>query len=302
MIIESNYNLSLAAEKLHISQPALSNLITRFEKNENVDLFIRRNGRLVSLTNAGEILYKQSKQIINIYAEMMWDIDKLSHHHSGVIRIGIPPLINSVLFTEIVSQFILLNSNIKFEILEHGAYKLIDEIENNNLDIAIILHPNYINLKEFHEVILFEDELRAFINVNHPLAQKTDSVTWNDISKSSLAIFDKEFMIHHHIMNKLKFYNLVPNIAIESSSWDFIVSMAREAGTISILPGPSQNYTNVNNLVILPIEDPIPWKVSLVYAIKDRYTLLETYIIESIKSYFINHDKILSIEDFEMLS
>lgn len=299
MIIESNFNLSLAAEKLHISQPALSNLIMRFESSENVELFIRKNGRLVSLTNAGEALYSKSKQIVAIYKDMMAEINALSHYQGGVIRIGIPPLVISVLFTEFLSQLIGLNSNIKFEIMEQGAHKLVEEIEAEKIDIAIILQPNKVNLKEFHEVVLFEDKLSAYISEGHPLAKNRDYLTWEEIAEGPMVLFDKQYMIHHLIMDKFKQLNVSPNIAIESSSWDMLVAMARQTHVISVLPRPAKDFTNVDNIITLPIQDPIPWKVSMIYPIKDRYSMLEDYIIHTISAYFRDKQTIPSFEEFE---
>lgn len=51
-IVEHNFNLSRAAESLYIVQPTLSTMINDFEKNEKVDLFNRKKGRIVGLTHA----------------------------------------------------------------------------------------------------------------------------------------------------------------------------------------------------------------------------------------------------------
>ena len=57
-IVECDYNLSLAAKKIHISQPALSQFISNFENEKDVQLFNRKQGRLNSLTRAGEMIYQ----------------------------------------------------------------------------------------------------------------------------------------------------------------------------------------------------------------------------------------------------
>ena len=66
-IVEYNFNLSLAAKKIHISQPALSQFVSSFEKENEVKLFFRKNGRLQGLTEAGEHIYQYALKILSLY-------------------------------------------------------------------------------------------------------------------------------------------------------------------------------------------------------------------------------------------
>ena len=69
-IVESDYNLSLAAKNIHISQPALSQFISTFEKDNEVELFNRKNGRLQNMTEAGKNIYDYAIKILELYEEM----------------------------------------------------------------------------------------------------------------------------------------------------------------------------------------------------------------------------------------
>lgn len=68
-IVNCDFNLTKAAQKSHISQPALSSYIKTIEKEEGVVLFQRQKGRLVGLTSVGERFLKM----------LRW----LSHHMSN---------------------------------------------------------------------------------------------------------------------------------------------------------------------------------------------------------------------------
>ena len=63
-IVESDYNLSAASKKLHISQPALTQYIRKFEDEEGIELFTRMSGRLNGLTVSGENFYSNAKIVI----------------------------------------------------------------------------------------------------------------------------------------------------------------------------------------------------------------------------------------------
>lgn len=63
-IVEHNFNLSRAAESLYIVQPTLSTMINDFEKNEKVDLFNRKKGRIVGLTHASANSWLAPKRLL----------------------------------------------------------------------------------------------------------------------------------------------------------------------------------------------------------------------------------------------
>lgn len=75
-IVDSDNNLSAAAKKMHLSQPALSKMIKTFEEEENVELFIRKQGKLSALTAVGETFYEQAIEVIASYEEMMKQLEE----------------------------------------------------------------------------------------------------------------------------------------------------------------------------------------------------------------------------------
>lgn len=61
-IVESDCNLSAAAKKAYVSQSALSQFITNFERDNEIELFIRKNGRLSELSPSGKRIYTAAKK------------------------------------------------------------------------------------------------------------------------------------------------------------------------------------------------------------------------------------------------
>ncbi|MCD8009880.1 MAG: LysR family transcriptional regulator, partial [Lachnospiraceae bacterium] len=80
-------NLTRAAEKLFISQPALSIYITNLEKNMGVRLFDRSGKRFV-LTYAGERYVEKAKQMLQLEWEFNEELLVLAREETGRIRLG----------------------------------------------------------------------------------------------------------------------------------------------------------------------------------------------------------------------
>lgn len=293
-IVESDFNLSVASRKHHVSQPALTQAIKKFESEEKVELFIRASGRLSGLTNVGEIFYNNALVVLDHHDRMLRDLRENSTVVKGKVRIGIPPLILTVMFTDFLTNLITKNPNIRFEIIEEGAFELRRQLILQEIDFAIILQPTDLNPQVFKEEIILIDQLTCFMSNRHPLSKKS-AMQWTDLRQRKLAIFTSTFMIHHQLKRKFESLNITPDIALMSSSWDFLLESTRATDFVTILPSPVNKHFSYSDVKEIPFDPPFPWKVVLVYPIKSRYSRIENYTRQSIMSYFIEKKPVESI-------
>ena len=170
-IVECGCNLSLAAKKIHISQSALSQMITNFEKEEELNLFYRKNGRLEELTPSGTMLYQYALDMLKLHDEMKGMLRKESSKQKGTIRIGLPSLILRVLFSKFFSKFIVENPEIKIEIIEDGSHELRRMFLQKDLDYVVLIEPTNLDPKSFEEHVIQIDEMTAFMAPTHPLGK-----------------------------------------------------------------------------------------------------------------------------------
>jgi len=290
-IVENNLNLSDALRKLHISQPALSKYIIKFEEEENLRLFERNHGRLTGLTPAGENFYANALVVIEKHDNLMNEFREHGSLIKGVIRIGIPPLILTVLFTEIMADLIRLNPKIKFTIIEKGAFELRKMLLLEELDVAVLLDPTNLNGLLFKEEVIREDELTAFMSRDNPLSLR-DKIEWSDLKGKDLAIFNESFMIHHQLMAKFRSLKMDPRISLMSGSWDFLLEVTRTSNFITVLPAPIRDHFYFRDVKEMPFSKPISWQVVITYPVKSRYSRIEKYTIDSIRGYFIEGKKV----------
>jgi len=284
-IVDADFNISNASANLNLSQPALSTIIKKFEQDENIQLFHRYNGRVHSLTNSGEVLYEHAKILVEQHKTMMTAIRDTSDVYKGLVRIGIPPLILSISFADILSQLMVEYPDVRFDIMDMGAYELRKSLVSGSLDFAVLLNPTGLDLDSADEYILQSGTLTAYMNTNHPLAGK-EKLSWHDLGDYPLAIFNDRFMIHHHLMAKFEELNISPNIKTTSSYWDYMLLSTRSANFITILPSPINDIIAKENIHMVHFDDPIAWEVMLCHRKKTRYTAVETHTLECLITHF----------------
>ncbi|AEW76434.1 LysR family transcriptional regulator [Aggregatibacter actinomycetemcomitans] len=285
-IVDNDFNLSRASLNLYVSQPALSMMISDFENKEGVQLFKRAQGKIVGLTYVGENYYRDAKEVIKKYNEMHSNLHKSIEQIKGHISIGIPPLILSVVFSEVMPKLILNNPEINFTIKELGAYLLKSDLLLENIDFAVLLNPERISKNIIESYEIHRSELSLFLSPKHHLSAK-ENITWRDLHGEKIVIFDQTFMIHHQLVESFERHNVYPNIVLKSSSWDFLLySVKINESLLTILPLPMYEQYKSTEFICRRMEEAIPWSVTLCRLKKNCYTNVEEYIFDSLLKAF----------------
>ena len=277
VIVQNDFNISRASEKINISQPSLSAIIKNLEEQNGHALFERKKGRLNGFTLAGEIFYNNICEILYLQEKMLIHMNENTNTVRGTVRIGIPPLVITSIFAKTLPQIILDYPDIKFEVIELGAFELRIMLLEKKIDFAVLLEHTELGNNIIEKQIV-KDELVAFMSKDNPLVKK-EILTYKDFDTINLCLLDTSFMIHHHFIKKLDKEKINPNIVLMSGQWDFLMSAVTTTDMITILPKPIANSWH-GNITYMPIKDSIPWIVTLCYHKKKQYTLLEKTVIE----------------------
>ncbi|WP_114569682.1 LysR family transcriptional regulator [Exiguobacterium flavidum] len=282
-VVENGYNLSRASRHLHVSQPALSQMIREFEESERVELFRRKNGRLVGLTDAGSQFYEDARQVMTMHSLMMRHIREETQLIRGKVRLGIPPVILPALFSTLIPKLMREHPGIDLEIVEEGAYELKKRLLAEELDLAVLIEPEKVFGLEQHRLVA--DEVVVAVRPTHPLA-KGKTVTWKALAEQPLVILNDSFMLHHQILNHFRKAEIDPRIFFTSGAWDLLIGMVQELDVVSILPEPILTFHHAEDICILPFEPPMTWDVSLCHVEHIHHRPVVQYVEEYILDFF----------------
>lgn len=204
----------------------------------------------------------------------------------GNITIGIPPLILSVVFSKVLLKLIKENRNIQFTIKEQGAYALKNELLLGNIHFATLLYPEHISNNIIDSFEIYRSELAIFCSPEHHFSEK-EVITWKDLHKESMIIFDETFMIYQHLKESFERHQIYPDILCESSSWDYLYyTVKSNKNILTILPTATLELHPDPGLICRKIQDPVLWKVTLCRLKKANYSNVENYIFDEILKVF----------------
>ena len=162
-------SFSEAAERLHLTQSAVSKRIATLEQQVGKKLF-DRIARKVSLTEAGSALLPRAKHILQECESAIQAINDLSGDTRGILRLAIshhlglhrlPPILKTF-----ARQYPLVNLDIEFM----DSEKAYEQILHGQSEVAVITlalenHPNILSKA------IWKDPLRFICAPDHPLAQ-----------------------------------------------------------------------------------------------------------------------------------
>ncbi len=152
-------NITKAAQKLHISQPPLSNQLKALEEELGVKL-IERGSRKVTLTDVGNLLYKRGKDMVNVFESTLNEVEDFKSGIEGVLKIGAVSTCNQFIPNELISPYAKQYPKVKFELYEGNTYEVVDMIERGIVDIETLQKTNESLISTFDEVMNIQREGR----------------------------------------------------------------------------------------------------------------------------------------------
>ena len=136
-VLAAELHFGRAAEKLHITQPALSKQIKKLEEKLGLRLFDRHN-RKVELTEAGLHLQSQVALLLNNWKKDVGHALQLQSGIAGTLRVGYVGSAIQYLTQQLLRTVREQYPEIQFELQEMGNFRQIQLLEEHQLDIGFI--------------------------------------------------------------------------------------------------------------------------------------------------------------------
>ena len=246
-------NFTRAAEKLNLTQPAVSHQINQLEEELNTQIFIRKKGDIIP-TQTGEIIINYARRINAMYNKLKDEINTTTKHIN--IRLGITHTAESNQITETIGLYVKDNPEVKVTIITDTTDALYKMVDNYELDLAIV------DTKYTHENLNFipldSDYLVCVLNNNNKLATK-EVISLDDLRGENLILRLPSSTTRKLFSASLEAINESLdnfNIGIEVDNIATIKDLIRKDFGVSVLAKSAcLDEVKKHKLTILPIEN-----------------------------------------------
>ncbi|MBX7230854.1 MAG: LysR family transcriptional regulator [Bdellovibrionales bacterium] len=154
-------SMTAAAEKLFLTQPAVSQQIRNLEDELGVEL-LARGVRQIKPTLQGQILFDYAKRILNLTQQAHVAIQAMSQDVAGHLRVGTLNSIGLYLVSPIIGMFLKHNSKLRIKLSYGPGEKIVSEMRSQSIDVAILpeMKSEYgVEFPDFEKRLLFKDEI-----------------------------------------------------------------------------------------------------------------------------------------------
>lgn len=190
-------NITRAAEKLYVSQPALTNYINKVESYYGIRLFNRvRNP--VTLTYAGEQFMKGMGEIIRLQKKFDHEMEELANHRADRITIGMGSTRASTWLPYLLPSYKNKYPEIDVEIIEDNNANLEQRLLKGTIDFVVTSLP--LSTAGIDYEMIGEEKIYLIIPQGHPILNGKD-LTGNSIH-DPLSVTPEELNGQHFLISK----------------------------------------------------------------------------------------------------
>lgn len=258
-------HMTQAAEKLNISQPALSKSIAQLEEEVGVPLFDRK-GRSIKLNRFGELFLKRTMPISKLYEEVKQEIADLVTPDYGVITIGFTHTVGMQLIPRLVRMFRRKYPNVQFEFTQSNSFHLLRQLEAGEFELCLV--PYVDTDIPFEWVELWSEELFVIVPEDHRLANRKQ-IHLSEIGNDPFVSLKEGNSLRQINDQLLAHANISPEVVFEGEEFHTLAGFVEAGLGVALLP----NIRGLNeyHLSKIRVSEPICQRKLGIGYMKKRY-------------------------------
>ena len=232
LAVAERRSFTRAATALYVSQPALSQQISRLEESLGTQLF-DRTGRVTCLTDAGEVYFRFARQAPQDLEEGKRAIHDVVDLSCGSLRVAITPTFTTYLVGPLIESFHDLYPNVMMTIREMPQVQMETLLVDNELDVGIAFDE--VQSLDIETQPLLSEVLALVVNRDHRLAQCRMTGV-NMLNEESMVLLTSEFVTRAQIDRYFRQNRIRPRIQMEANSLGTVIEIVQRTDLATMLP------------------------------------------------------------------
>ena len=240
-----------AAERLHISQPPLSQQIAALEKEIGVPL-LRRTSRSVELTEAGRVFLVEARQTLKQAHNAVELARRGARGEVGRLQVGFVPACGVI--PAAIRRFMRKFPRVEVTLRHMPSAEQMDAVLHGRLDVGFVHMPT--GVADLAAEPVESHALMAALPARHPLARRR-TIAWSALEGEAFIGFPRVAApgAYDAIMGRLREAGLVPRVVHETDSLLARLRMVGAGLGVSVLPDYARNF-NHPGVALRPLGSP----------------------------------------------
>lgn len=246
--LSEELNFKRASQKLHVTQPTLSQQLKKLEDEIGTTLF-ERSPKYVRLTKSGEKFLPYAMEMLDCLERGLQDLREKSGELRGTLRIAAIPTIGPYLFPALIKSVQKAAPNVKLELFEAITPRLIEQLKQGIYDLGVLSLP-------FDETALAvrkigKESFLLAVPLKHALAKKKQ-VSLQDVTAQRLLMLQEGHCFSDQALSFCKRSREDNQVVFQGSSLQSVLNLAAAGEGVTFLPEMARKYSKMQNLKMIP--------------------------------------------------
>lgn len=249
LVVAQTENFTRAAERLHISQPCISQQITQLENALRTPLF-RRVGKRVFLTEAGATFRKGAEVVLRKLEDACNAVHDIAGLVTGRVDVGVIPALHVGWLPSVLADISRDYPGLTVGVHEEASSEVESELEAGRLDLGFgLMTENSPNLR--YERLVSEPF--SLIVSNDSEFANCDSIKLQTLENMRLAMLPDSFDMRRAADEVLRHAQVHPKVVFEIDNIDTLLSCAVRSRMPTLLPAIVLRGRELKSLRAIPL-------------------------------------------------
>lgn len=274
--VAQSQNMTKAAEKLNIAQPALSRTIARLEEELEFKLF-DRHGKTIFLNQNGEEFLRFARECLQAFERTKMNI--LSEHIKGSLKIG--NMLENIQINRAIADFSKSYPEIQLEIV---SVPNTVHPENFQFFFGTNAHGNAYGEESLESICLWKEEMCLMASKDHELAKKKEIALREAMEYPFVLPKDTEYA--NFIDQFFRLAKFHPKSYIKTNNQSMLVEMICNSDCVALTPMFCNLYGKEEQLQLIKLLEPkYTRQVHLYWSTMNEMTKTGKIFLEFMKGY-----------------
>ncbi len=255
--VAEELHFSRAAEKLYLTQPALSKQIRALEEELQVKLFDRAKQK-IKLTQAGEAFLETARRILEEVERGVENTRRVARKEVGQLKVGFTASALHSVLPEIIGKFRQIYPEVELILTEICTEDQVEALQNDRIDVGFLHPPIRDKSKSLSLHLLREDSILLAIPASHPLADR-EEIAIESLANEPIILYPRQKgpVLYEQFLQLCEKAGFFPNIVQEVEMTQTRLGLVAAGMGISFIISSVQNLSN-KGVVYRPLVEELP--------------------------------------------
>lgn len=276
-------NFQRAAQRVHVTQPTLSQQLKKLEDEIGIPLF-ERTSHQVSFAEAGEKVFQCCNDVLSRLEEGLEEIRDNRGAIQGVLKVAAIPTISPYLMPQVLKEVRKKTAELTIELYEMITPNLIEALKQGKIDLGIISLP--VDENSIVAKPLGKEKFLLACAKDNPLSKKK-KISFRDLKNERLLILQEGHCFSEQALEFCKKSRKDTSVVFQGNSLSSVLNLAAIGEGVTFVPEMAYRKEGHVNLKFIHFSPPYPEReIALVWRVSTPLSQKHHFVMDLVEKNF----------------